>query len=253
MTRSAVLVLLLAGCSASGSAPDAGVPASVPPVSLAEVRPGVWVHTSWQRLAPDVVFPANGLVLADGDGLLLVDSAWGEDNTVALLDSIDAQIGRPVRRAVVTHFHDDRVSGADVLRARGVDVYATPLTRRLARAEGNAVPEHALDGLAEPGAVVRFGSADVLYPGAGHTADNLVVHARGVVFGGCSIHEASRTTAGNTADADLAEWPASLRRVRAAFPDADLVVPGHGSVGRAALIEHSIRLVEIAAEEALGG
>ena len=64
------------------------------------------------------VYPSNGLIVRDGDELLLIDTAWGAKNTAALLAEIEKQIGLPVTRAVSTHFHDDRV-GVDVLRAAG--------------------------------------------------------------------------------------------------------------------------------------
>ena len=52
---------------------------------------------------------SNGLIVRDGDELLLIDTAWGAKNTAALLAEIEKQIGLPVTRAVSTHFRDDRV------------------------------------------------------------------------------------------------------------------------------------------------
>ena len=253
-----LVLAALFGTGCASAPPVLGTPGSVPSamdpppdadgISLVQIHPNVWVHTSWHTLDGGTRYPANGLLVRDGDGLLLVDSAWGADATAALLDSVATQIGLPVRRAVVTHFHDDRVSGADVLRDRGVEVFATALTRRLAAAEGAAVPAETLDGLDTPGDTVRLGAVEVFYPGAGHTADNVVVYvpAAGVLFGGCAVHEVARQTAGNTADADLTAWPASLRRLRERYPDSALVVPGHGAVGGRELIDHSIALVEAA-------
>ena len=133
--------------------------------------------------------------------------------------------------------------------------YATPLTRRLAEAEGNEVPHLALDGLDAP--ATRSGSAPsrCSTPARATPPDNLVVYvpeAR-VLFGGCAVHEASRTTAGNVADADLNAWPESLRRVRARYPEAQVVVPGHGVPGDLGLLDHSVALVEAARDRPVGG
>lgn len=167
----------------------------------------------------------------DDDGLFLIDSAWGEDATVALLDAIDAEIGRPVYRAIVTHFHDDRISAVEVLERRGVTVYGTPLTRLLAAAEDNVVPADSLTGLAEIGSAVSIGPVEVFYPGVGPATDNLVVYVPEVAvrFGGCAVHEASRETAGNVEDADLFTWPTAIRRVQGRHFEAEVVVPGHGA------------------------
>ncbi len=227
---------------------QAPVPAHPTPgdVHIQQLAPGVWLHVSAAEIAPGLVFGSNGLIVRDGDGLILVDPGWGTENTEALLQAIDAQIGLPVRRALSTHFHDDRVHGVELLAARGVEVFATPHTRRLAEAEGNEVPPLALSGLDEPGSVLPWGPVEVMYPGAGHAPDNLVVHVpeAGVLFGGCAVHEASRTSAGNVADADLQAWPESLRRIQARYPEAEVVVPGHGAVGGPELLDSSIRIVE---------
>lgn len=248
----ALLALLVAGCA---SAPPAAPPAyptaaDVAPgeIALHGLAPGVWTHVSTFELEGGLVYPSNGLVVRDGDGVWLVDTAWGEAATEALLAAVEAEIGLPVRGAVSTHFHDDRVEGADVLRAHGVPVYASSMTQRLAAAEGNAVPSDSLPGLTAPGATVRLGPFEVLYPGGGHTRDNVVVYVPGarVLAGGCAVHEARRTTPGNTADADLASWPDALRLVRERFPDARVVVPGHGLPGGREMLDHSISLVEAA-------
>lgn len=255
-----ILLLLgyVAGCAASedhartsSAAADyaAGYPSAedVPPgeVRLRMIRDGVWTHVATREFNGGLV-PSNGLIVRDGVGLLLIDTAWGRENTVALLAAIEAEIGLPVRRVISTHFHDDRVEGVDTLRALGIATFATPLTRRLAGAEGNEVPALALDGLAEPGDAIRFGPVELFFPGAGHAPDNLIVYvpeAR-VLFGGCAVYEASRTTPGNLSHASTDAWPASIRRVQARYREAEVVVPGHGVPGGAALLEHTATLVQ---------
>jgi metallo-beta-lactamase class B VIM len=223
-------------------------------VRLREIRDGVWVHVA-TRAFDGTVYPSNGLIVRDGDGLLLVDPAWGGENTAALLAAIEAEIGLPVRRAISTHFHDDRVAGVDMLAAAGIATFGTPLTRRLAAAEGNEVPAHVLDGLGEPGDAIRIGPVEVFYPGPGHAPDNLVVYVPEVrvLFGGCAVHEAARITVGNVADADLKTWSASIRRVLSRYPEAEIVVPGHGAPGGLELLDHTINVVKAHRERPAGG
>lgn len=219
-------------------------------IRLVQIDPNVWVHISSWRFENGKAYPSNGLIVRQDKQLFLVDPAWGEAASSALLKAIDEQIGLPVRLAVSTHFHDDRVAGDTVFKAHGIDVYATPLTRQLAADVGNVVPAMRLDGLQKAGDSLRIGPLDVFYPGAGHTIDNLVVYLpeSHILFGGCAVHEQARDNAGNTADADLAAWPASLKRIQARYPEAKIVVPGHGVPGGQALLSHSIRLVENAGE-----
>ncbi|MDW2142274.1 VIM family subclass B1 metallo-beta-lactamase [Vibrio alginolyticus] len=214
-------------------------------VRLFQIADSVWSHIATQSFN-GTVYPSNGLIVRDGDELLLIDTAWGAKNTAALLAEIEKQIGLPITRAVSTHFHDDRVGGDDVLRAAGVATYASPLTRRLAEAEGNEIPTHSLEGLASSGDAVRFGPVELFYPGAAHSTDNIVVYvpSSNVLFGGCAVHELSRTSAGNVADADLAEWPTSLERIQERYPEAEVVIPGHGLPGTLDLLQHTANVVK---------
>ena len=85
-------------------------------VRLYQIADGVWSHIATQSFDGAGSTRPMGLVVRDGDELLLIDTAWGAKNT-ALLAEIEKQIGLPATRAVSTHFHDDRVGGVDVLRA----------------------------------------------------------------------------------------------------------------------------------------
>nr|WP_063865168.1 subclass B1 metallo-beta-lactamase VIM-13 [Pseudomonas aeruginosa]ABC94518.1 metallo-beta-lactamase VIM-13 [Pseudomonas aeruginosa]ABQ65127.1 class B carbapenemase VIM-13 [Pseudomonas aeruginosa]ACV41754.1 VIM-13 [Pseudomonas aeruginosa] len=214
-------------------------------VRLYQIDDGVWSHIATHTF-DGVVYPSNGLIVRDGDELLLIDTAWGTKNTVALLAEIEKQIGLPVTRSVSTHFHDDRVGGVDALRAAGVATYASPSTRRLAEAEGNEVPTHSLEGLSSSGDAVRFGPVELFYPGAAHSTDNLVVYvpSANVLYGGCAVLELSRTSAGNVADADLAEWPGSVERIQQHYPEAEVVIPGHGLPGGLDLLQHTANVVK---------
>jgi len=255
MLRRSSLVLLtlaLTGCASTffHSGVSSGHPAAmdVPlgEARLRQIHPHVWVHVSTWQFGDGTVFPANGLIVRDGGSVILIDSAWGEEATASLLTAVEAQIGLPVRTAVVTHFHDDRVSGVRVLESRGVTVYGTPLTRELVEANKQAVPSTPLLGLSESGNAVSVGSVEVFYPGAGHSSDNLVVYVpeAAVLFGGCAVHEAARETAGNVRDADLRSWPFAIRRVQERYPDAKIIVPGHGVPGGPELLDHTISVVE---------
>lgn len=215
-------------------------------IALRQIHPDVWLHISSWQFDNGMKYPSNGMIVRHGDELFLVDPAWGEQATEALLAAIEEQIGLPVTLALSTHFHDDRVAGDKQLEEAGIKVYATALTRRLASAAGNTVPESVLSGLDRAGDAVTVGPLEVFFPGAGHSRDNLIVYlpAAGILFGGCAVHEARRDDPGNTADADIMAWPASLRRIQDRYPQAKIVVPGHGLPGDMSLISHSINLLE---------
>lgn len=246
--KSVCLALLCAlGCAPRGSARGPSTPAPAPLVTLRDLGDGVWLHTSTHRVEGYGLVPSHGLLVASAGGLLLVDTAWGVDETRALFDAARARFGRLPTAAVVTHAHDDRVGGLAVLRAAGVPVYATADTAARVAAQGGG----ALDGvLATPTdrRVLGGVEVEVFAPGPAHTPDNVVVWlpAQGLLFGGCMVRPAGARSLGNLADADLASWPSSALRVAARYGAARVVVPSHGEPGDTSLLAHTADLAHAA-------
>jgi metallo-beta-lactamase class B len=235
------LLMLGAACASSG----APLPSEIPEeyglaedVRVRRLAPGVWVHTT---LAGKELnhYPANGLLIIQHESSLLVDTAWNSRQADLLMDWAQQRLNRPVRGAVVTHFHNDRAGGVDAVLARGLPVYGLQETARLATARGAPVPLHTF------ASARAVSNVELFFPGPGHSPDNLVVWHRdsGVLFGGCFVKDASARALGNVADADLAAWPASLERTRAQFPEARIVVPGHGLPGGPELLTHTQALL----------
>lgn len=217
-------------------------------VEVRSLRDGVWVHTSYNTLDDGTRFPSHGLIVREGDALTLIDTAWGEEKTRLLLRAIDVQIGLPVTRAVVTHFHGDRASGVDLLESGGIEVWAHPLTRQLATENDYPVPDLVFESLGLPGDVVELGALEVFYPGPAHTQDNLMVWLgdQGILFGGCAIRGAADEGLGNVRDGDIESWVEAMDRTEQRYGGASLVVPSHSEPGSAELIGHTAALARAA-------
>ena len=214
-------------------------------VQLTRLSDDVWLHTSEYAYPGGASYGSNGLVVREGDALTLIDTAWGELKTDQLLAAIKEQIALPVTRALVTHYHGDRAGGIDLLEARGVQVYAHPLTQRLTQEHGLPVPDRVFEGINEIGSVVSFGRLQVVYPGPAHAMDNLLVWlpAEKILFGGCAVRALSATSAGNTRHGDIEAWLLVLEMVAKTYGNASVVVPGHGDTGGIELIRHTVQLV----------
>jgi metallo-beta-lactamase class B len=61
------------------------------------------------------------------------------------------------------------------------------------------------------------------------------------LFGGCLIKSVGAGK-GNLADAHVEAWPASVEKVKSAYPNAKVVVPGHGKHSDRQLLEYTIQL-----------
>ena len=76
--------------------------------------------------------------------MLLVDTAWTDDQTAQILNWIKQEINLPVALAVVTHAHQDKMGGMDALHAAGIATYANALSNQLAPQEGLVAAQHSL-------------------------------------------------------------------------------------------------------------
>ncbi len=222
-------------------------------IQITKIDDGVWIHTSYYVYPSGIKFPSNGLIIKEGLELTLIDTAWGELQTVNLLKSIALEINLPVTKAVITHAHSDRAAGVDFLESVGIEVYSHPLTKQFTIEQGSPVPDRIFKGLDEAGTSISFGSFEVTFPGAGHTLDNLMVWLpkKRILFGGCAIRAMSFKSAGNTAHGDIHSWLQVIKRSKDKYVEAKVVVPGHGEFGGVELLEHTEKVITAAIKHSI--
>ncbi len=236
----AALALFSLGCAKTAAVikPTSGMTKLAPDVRVEQLAPGVWLHQSDKVMGNGAVIPANGLLVADGDAGVLIDAGWNVQQTGVLL-AWAKELGHPVHTLVVTHAHDDRISGVPAAQKAGIRAVGHPLTRELGMRLFEFGPEP-LPELAE-GGPVTVGPVELYFPGAGHAPDNIVawIPSANILFGGCLIKDGRSESLGYTGDADLENWPKAVEAVQKAYPAAQRVVPGHGLVGDATLLAHT--------------
>jgi metallo-beta-lactamase class B VIM len=210
-------------------------------LEITKLEEGVWLHTSYYIYPNGLVFPSNGLIIKNGQELTLIDTAWGELQTVELLNIIQSKIKLPVTKAIVTHAHSDRAAGVDVLESAGIEVFAHPLTKRLTIEQGAPVPNNILQGIDVPDSSINFGSFEVIFPGAAHSLDNLMIWLpkQHILFGGCAVRSLGSKSAGNTAHGDIQSWLKVIQQAKKQYEHAKIVVPGHGKTGGVELLNHT--------------
>lgn len=262
MKRSLFLAAFL--LSACGGANTATAPQPTPakdtflttlqadyPVTLSKVADNVWVHTTNYKLRGQSPIPVNGLVVVDGDEVILVDGGWGELITLSLLEKIKAETGKMPTKMIVTNHESDRTAGVDAAEWQGLQVFTHPDTPRLASAAGYPVPDSSVASLKAPKSRAKVGSLEVAYPGPGYTSDNLVVYvpSANILYGGDLVRDAGAKTLGNTSDTDLAKWADSLEWVKGTYPDTQVVVPGHGKGANITLLDATYSLLKAQTSE----
>lgn len=211
-------------------------------LTLERLAPGVWRHVSWHEVEGFGRVPANGLLVVDRGEAALVDTAWTAEQTGRLLDWAAQELGAEASLVVPTHFHGDCTGGLPAAYDRGAESWAMAATAAKVT-EGGTPVTHAAT---EDHLSLDLGdlTLEVYHLGGGHTPDNSVVWipSRRVLFGGCLVRSAAAKDLGNTADADLAAWPSTIKAVIDRFPEVQVVVPGHGAPGGPELLDNTLAL-----------
>lgn len=202
-----------------------------------------YLHISNITLANGSVFPCNGIVYVNNGEAIVLDTPTNDSLSRVLIAWVERELGAHVTMLVVNHFHEDATGGLQSFIDHGCATYSSKLTRDISRAKGLPLAEHVFtDSL-----TLLVGGQKVhnRYFGEAHTQDNITTYipSEQLLFGGCMVKELGAGY-GNLADANVAAWPATVRKVKAAYPGAGIVVPGHGREGSTALLDYTITLFE---------
>lgn len=212
-------------------------------IEILPLAPGVWQHVTYIEMEKWGLTPANGLIVVDGEHAAMIDTPWTPEQTALLLSWIEKELKAKVEIVIIGHHHVDCLGGLPETHRRGIRSIGLDQARELALAEKIEAPEETFAGSTR--LAVGGLELELFHPGAGHTADNIVtwIPAKKVLFGGCFVKSADARSLGNTDESDLAAWPASLARLKERFPEAKIIVPGHGDPGGWELVDNTLRLL----------
>lgn len=220
------------------------------PASFDQLAPGVWQHTTYLDVPGFGAVPSNGLIVVDGDTSLLVDTAWTNQQTEAIIEWSRAVLNKPIRAAMVTHAHQDKMGGMDALHDAGVTTYALAMTNSFALDKDLTPAQNTITldvkQWASGDAAKGLAPLKIYYPGGGHTADNITVGIDGtdIAFGGCLIKASTAKTLGNLEEADTQNYAATVSNFAAAFPHAKTIVMSHSQPEGRAAIARSLKLAK---------
>lgn len=204
----------------------------LPELEIKKIEEGVYWYTAYENIEGWGLVGSNGLVVLDNKDAYLIDTPISAKDTEVLVQWIDAQ-GFTAKASISTHFHSDSSGGIAYLNSKSIPTYASKLTNELLKNKGEEQATHSFDK--NPFWLLK-NKIEIFYPGAGHTPDNLVVWMpqQKMLFGGCFVKPEGL---GNLGDAVIAAWPASAEKLIKRYRKAKLVVPGHGAVGDASLLQ----------------
>lgn len=212
-------------------------------IELLKISDHAYVHVSYANISQGGRFPSNGLIFIDKGKAFLFDTPVTDALTKDLVTWLQDSMKIKIVGFIPNHWHVDCMGGLGYLLNAGISSYANELTIQIAKSKNLPVPKQGfIDSL-----ILKLNDKAIkcCYLGAGHTTDNIVVWipSEQILFGGCMVKDLNAKGLGNTADADLKEWPTTISKAIHKFQNARFVIPGHGQVGGIELLTHTRELL----------
>ncbi|AFL96616.1 subclass B1 metallo-beta-lactamase [Ornithobacterium rhinotracheale] len=211
-------------------------------LKVVQIAPDTFVHTSYLATQQWGKVPCNGMIVRHQREAMVFDTPTDEASSEALIHWIKNELKAEIKWVVPTHFHDDNLGGLPAFhrdKIMSIAYYRTQNLSKKHRKPQTITTFSATDSTWNlGGAKIQIG-----YYGKGHTEDNIVVYfpKDQVLFGGCLVKELGAGK-GNLSDAFPKEWSATIQKVKHAYPEAKIVVPGHGKIGDKALLDYTAQL-----------
>jgi cyclase len=214
------------------------------PVRVAD---GVW----FEQHHDVPTYGSNVAWIEFADFVVVVDTAFPQGAERALKNIKRTSKGKRIRYAIVTHYHDDHSFGSGAFAREGAIIVAHENARRdfadrnISRYAEKAAKDKAYARLPATPPQLTFQDkliiddgkgrrAELYYFGNAHTTGDVFTFLprEKIVFTGDACVNGDHNYMG---DADTGSWIDVLGRVQALAPD--IVVPGHGAVGRLDMLE----------------
>lgn len=211
---------------------------------VTQIAENTFEHTSFKQTNDFGYVACNGLIVRNSNEVIIFDTPTNDKNSEELIKWVNESLHCKINAIIPTHFHDDCLGGLKTFHDHNIASYAYFKTIELARENKYEVPENSFT---EP-LKLKVGKASITakFFGEGHTSDNVVGYfpSENILFGGCLIKEVNAGK-GYLGDANVPEWSNTVEKIKKAYPNVKVVIPGHGDFGDGKLLDYTIKLFKV--------
>ncbi|WP_299229178.1 subclass B1 metallo-beta-lactamase [uncultured Psychroserpens sp.] len=229
------IIITLNSCNSNKFSPN---PYHSENLKIVKITENLYQHISYLDTKDYGKIPCNGIIYFNQNEVIIFDTPV---NNKAAAELIDWTGKKNIKAIIATHFHIDCLGGLKEFHSNGIKSYANKLTIDLAKKNSQVWPQNSFDKSFK----IKIGNEMVIakHFGQGHTKDNIIgyIEHEKAIFGGCLIKEIGAQK-GNLEDANIAEWPITVSKIKTELTEVEIVVPGHGKYGNKELLDYTIEL-----------
>ena len=213
-------------------------------VELTKINNNVWVHTSYYEDNGSLI-SSNGLVVLTEKNIILINTPWTEQQMESLDKLVHKEFNGGFELAVITHADLYRMGGTKYLKKLNITVNSLEIVANTALLKGFIVPDQISNGDSYEFKVDNT-DFEIFYPGEGSTKDNTVVWIEKykLLFTSYLVKQYGEDSLGNIKQTNLNVWSDTIKALQEKYPEAEIVVPGHGQWGDTSLIDYTLELLD---------
>lgn len=216
-----------------------------PKLKIVKLTSDLYKYTTYNTYK-GAVTDANAVYLVTKKGVVVIDAPWDSTQFQPFLDSIKAKHNQKVVLAIATHSHEDRAGGLVFFRAKGIKTYATNKTNRILLETNKPTAQFTFNG----DTTFNVGGLNIktFFAGEGHTKDNITVwfEQDKILYGGCLVKSTDSEDLGYVGEANVKQWPQSIKNLQKKYPNVKLLIPGHGNGDTPKALNHTLELLKTA-------
>ena len=208
---------------------------------ITKLTNNTYLHTTFLETETFGKVACNGMIVVNKKEAVVFDTPADDLSTSELIKWMKKHLKCKIKAIIPTHFHEDCLGGLKEFDKNKVPSYASNKTIELAKGQNYTIPKIGFnDSL-----TLKVGDKKVIvkFFGEGHTKDNVVGYFPDdkVLFGGCLLKPLNAGK-GYLGDANVSEWSETVEKIKNAYPDVKIVIPGHGNFGDQSLLDFTIQL-----------
>ncbi len=210
-------------------------------LQLIKLNEHSYIHISHITLKSGATFSCNGFVYQNNNEAYIFDSPATDKATTELINWFRDKQKTTIKGVVFNHFHEDCTKGIEIFKDHNIPTIASSNTKKLMTPKGTSEPDQTFDNYLE----LKLQDKTIInsFFGEAHSKDNIVSYfpEEKILFGGCMVKNINAKK-GNLADATIGEWSNTVTKIKEAYPDLEIVIPGHGTYGDQSLLDYTISL-----------
>lgn len=205
----------------------------------------IYEHISFLNTDDFGKVACNGMLVVNQNKGIVFDTPTDNKSSLELINFATKKIKCKIIALIPTHFHEDCVGGLEAFEKHNITTYATNQTIELLKKNGQNLSKP-IKGF-DDNLTLNIGNRKVYaeYFGEGHTKDNIVGYfpEDNAIFGGCLVKKVGASK-GYLGDANTNKWSETVRKLKLKYPEAKIIIPGHGEWGGTELFDYTIKLFE---------